>query len=200
MIVALTGSHSTGKSTLLELLKDWDYPNIVCIDSVTRATISDKERRIDGEVDLNQAQIEMANTIAAKVSQIEIENKKHPENTYVLDRCVFDFLAYSKSFFDRGLINLNTWKIINEVCSMCWQSIDIFFYLPIEIELVDDGVRSLDEDLRQKVDRYILDQLLWNGVKALRLEGTKMERLSTVVHTILNYRANEHYIHNSDVY
>lgn len=188
MIVAFTGSHSTGKSTLVQSIRDWPWNYVRCVDSVTRSTLSAAERRVDGIPDLNEGQLTMASNICKAMESIIKMNEENPDLVFVLDRCVFDFLAYTKSFVDRGLVNLEVWDTIKEQCEGLWKHIDLFFYLPLEIKLVDDGVRSLDEDLRGRVDSYILDQILWNKVQAVQLRGTVSERLAVVVSTISELR------------
>lgn len=188
MIVAFTGSHSTGKSTIVNDLKGCDWLKAKYVDSVTRSTISTAERRIDRVTNLDQAQQAIADSICKRMKEIVEESKDNPDTVYVLDRCVFDFLAYSKSFRDNDLITEETFYNIQEQCRNLWKNIDIFFYLAIEFDIVDDGERSVDNLLRHKVDEYILDQLLWNRVRAAKITGTKAERLATVASTITDLR------------
>lgn len=175
MIVALTGAHSCGKSTLIEFFRGKE--GFECIDSVTRSTISKEERKVDGVENLDKAQYAILDNIGKATMELVKRNAENPDKVYLLDRCVFDFIAYSVSFFKKNLISKECLETIETTCKNYWKYYDLVCYLPIEFDIVDDGVRSLDEDLRKEVDKAILDQLLWNEVKAIKLHGSVRQRI-----------------------
>lgn len=185
MIVVLTGSHSCGKSTLVEFFRGKE--GFQSIDSVTRNSTSAAERRIDGVDSLDKGQLNILENIQAAMKEIIAKNVKDPTQVYLIDRCVFDFIAYSRAFYKRGLITKETLNEIESKCSDLWPHYDLVCYLGIEFGIVNDGVRSLDEDLRKDVDSEILNQLLWNPVKAIKLSGTvrqRVEKLYDVISTL----------------
>lgn len=184
MIVAFTGAHSTGKSTLVEFFRGKE--GFVCIDSVTRSTISAKERKVDGVEDLGEAQLKIADSIGKAMENIVKMNAEDPGKVYLMDRCVFDFLAYTEAFRSRGMIKDYVVDDIKRRCEGLWKYIDIFYYLPIEFDIVDDGVRSLDNSLRQDVDQNVLGMLLWNKVRAVKLTGPVLSRVNTIKRDIEN--------------
>ena len=49
-------------------------------------------------------------------------------------------------------------------------------YLGIEFDIVDDGVRSLDEILRKEVDQEIRKELEQSSVEHIKLTGSVDER------------------------
>lgn len=187
MIVVLTGAHSCGKSTLVEFFKGKE--NFTCIDSVTRKSTTDKDRRIDGQVHLDEAQYAILENILEATNELIQMNKKDPSKVYLVDRCVFDFIAYTRAFYRRGLISLECLDRIEDTCNGLWESYDLICYLGIEFNIVDDGVRSLDEDLRKDVDQEILNQLLWNRVKAIKLNGSVRQRVEMLQYTIHTLQA-----------
>ena len=77
MIICFTGSHSTGKSTLVEFFKGKE--GFVCLDSCTRTTISDKERKIDGISSLDRTQLRMMEGVRSRMAEIVEMNIKDPE-------------------------------------------------------------------------------------------------------------------------
>ena len=182
MIVVLTGSHSCGKSTLVEFFRGKE--GFTCVDSVTRNSTTTQERKIDGVEDLNETQMRILNNIKEATKEIVRMNKENPDQVYLVDRCVFDFMAYSRAFYDRGLLSPYTLQKILEECKQIWNVYDLVCYLGIEFDIVDDGVRSLDEDLRKDVDKYILNQLLWNPVKAVKLDGSVRQRVESLQNAI----------------
>lgn len=182
MIVVFTGSHSCGKSSLIERCKDWD--SVVCVNSVTRSTITDKERRIDGIKKLDDSQYKILEKIIEFMNDLIEENKKKPNNIYLCDRSVFDFIAYTRAFYKRGLVSDQCLKLIEDTCQNIYTCYDLICYLPIEFPIVDDGVRSLDEQLRTDVDTEICRQLKDKN-NVITLSGSYEARLKTL-RTVLN--------------
>lgn len=188
MIVAITGSHSTGKSTIVDFVKD--NPKFVSLNSVTRSTITDKERKIDGIDNLDNAQIKIMNNIISGVDDIVQMNKQDPSKIYLMDRCVFDFIAYSRSFYKQGNLSKEVLNEIESKCTNLYKHIDLFVYLPIEFDIVDDGVRSLDNNLRKNVDNEIKDLLKCNNINYITLKGNvneRIESLQNAINTVLNH-------------
>lgn len=186
MIISLTGSHSTGKSTLVEFFRGKE--GYVCLDSCTRTTITAEERKVDGVESLDSAQIKMLDNITKRMADIVRMNVEDPNQVYVMDRCIFDFIGYSRVFAKKGLLKRDTLNQIERGCKDLWNYIDIFFYLPLEFGIVDDGVRSLDEDLREEVDSEILSQILWNKVKAVKLTGPVLSRVEKIKEACNEYK------------
>lgn len=153
MIVCLSGAHSTGKSTLIEQFRDIE--GFVCIDSVTRSTISLEERRIDRGV-TEEGQLRIADAIVAKTQELLEMEEKDPAKIYLLDRSVFDFLAYSHVFADRKQISDHCYSELVKKVEDCMKAYDLVIRIPIRFEIVDDGSRSVDTSLQREVDNYLL--------------------------------------------
>lgn len=181
MIAVLTGAHSCGKSTLLEFFRGKE--GYVCIDSVTRSTITPEERKVDNGVS-EEGQWRMYQAILEKTAEIRRMNYEDPSKVYLLDRSIFDFIAYNRAFEKRGWLNSLAAENIERGLKDLWENYDVVFYLPIEFKIVDDGVRSLDEDLRKDVDEEILNQILWNKVRAVKLNGSVRQRVESIYDTI----------------
>lgn len=181
MIVVLTGAHSCGKSTLLEFFRGKE--GYVCIDSVTRSTITPEERKVDNGVS-EEGQWRMYRAILEKTAEIRRMNHEDPSKVYLLDRSIFDFIAYNRAFEKRGWLNSLAAENIERGLKDLWENYDVVFYLPIEFKIVDDGVRSLDEDLRKDVDEEILNQILWNKVRTVKLNGSVRQRVESIYDTI----------------
>lgn len=182
-VVAFCGAHGTGKSTLVEeLRKD---PRCICIDSVTRTNTTQAERRIeDGLESLDETQLKILEAIKSKVHDLsELKYALGDDKVIVLDRSAIDFYAYCKNFLVRGLIRHKTFeKVENQLWDLT-RIIDRFYYLPIEFNLIDDGVRNMSEDLRQGVDTVIREQLFKFG-RTVELTGTLQRRLGRLNRTL----------------
>ena len=183
-VIAFCGAHGTGKSTIVsELRKD---PRCICIDSVTRTQTSQAERRIDRRLkDLDQTQLNILEAIKANAEKIrELKESLPDDKILVMDRSSFDFYAYSKNFFVKNLLTHRTMNEIEDELPNLVDFIDLFYYLPIEFNLVDDGIRNMDEDLRKGVDKVIREQLFWTG-RTVELNGTLQKRMSKIHTTLL---------------
>lgn len=176
MIVVLTGAHSCGKSTLVEFFRGKE--GFECIDSVTRSTISKEDRKVDGVENLDAAQYAILDNIGKATIEIVKRNAEDPKKVYLLDRCAFDFIAYSRCFYKRGLVSDECMYAIEHICKDYWKYYDLVCYLGIEFPIVADGVRSEDEVLRKQVDSEIHKQILWNEVKAIQLNGSVLQRVA----------------------
>lgn len=190
MIVVLTGSHGCGKSSLIEHIMNTDLgENIVPVNSVTRTSISNAERRIDGEVNLDQAQLNILCNINEIMMKLIDENNSHPEKIFLLDRCIFDFIAYTRCFYRRGMVSSVCLNRIETQCLGLSKYYDLVGYLGIEFPIIDDGVRSLDEELRRDVDLEIRKLISTVSDKVIKLSGSyerRIQDLKTAINTHLH--------------
>lgn len=190
MIVVLTGSHSCGKSTLVEFFQGKE--GFECIDSVTRSTISKEDRKVDGAKNLDNAQYAILENIRKATTELIRKNQENPEKVYLVDRCAFDFIAYTRCFHRRGLVSDQCLEEIEEQCANFYICYDLVGYLPIEFPIVPDGDRSEDEELRKEVDQEILKQIMWNRVRAITLHGSVKQRVTDIQYAICTIQGKEH--------
>jgi len=174
-IYAITGTHSTGKSTLLERLKDI-YEDFYFNESSTRKVTNKGERKLECITDDVQSRI--YESILEKEAELtEIVKTQN----IMMDRSFIDFTAYTTVFNQQGLISDVFCKKITDECRSRLNNgkYGILFYLPIEFKIVDDGIRSIDEDLQRDVDTIILG-LIKEHSYVVRLTGTVDERVKQI--------------------
>lgn len=189
MVVCLTGAHSCGKSTLVEFFRGKE--GFECIDSVTRSTISKEDRKVDGVENLDKAQYAILDNIGKATTGIVKKNAEDPNKVYLLDRCVFDFIAYTRCFAKKGLVSQECLETVTNTLDKYWKYYDLVGYLPIEFPIVSDGVRSEDEELRAQVDREIRGQILWDEIRAIELNGSVLQRVESLLHAIRTIKSKE---------
>lgn len=189
MLVCLTGAHSCGKSTLVEFFRGKE--GFECIDSVTRSTISKEDRKVDGVENLDKAQYAILDNIGKATLELVKRNAEDPDKIYLLDRCVFDFIAYTRCFAKKGLVSQECLETVTNTLDKYWKYYDLVGYLPIEFPIVSDGVRSEDEELRAQVDREIRGQILWDEVRAIELNGSVLQRVESLLHAIRTIKSKE---------
>jgi nicotinamide riboside kinase len=106
------------------------------------------------------------------------ENNK---NT-IFDRCALDGLAYSRYFFNK--INISVVDIINRMYNMMISKYDIIFYVEPELDLVDDGERSLNRDFFDIIKLNFNDIIKTDNLKVKRVSGSVENRVQYIIDTI----------------
>ena len=132
MRIALTGSHSVGKSTLLERL---DIPGHKKIKEIARQII-EKSDKLPHE--MTQAEFF---DFQMKVAEQQLIAES---GDFISDRSVYDNLVYAQ--------DLDDYEKIKEMVLAQARPYDFIFYLPIEFGLKVDEVRSADKDYQKLID------------------------------------------------
>ena len=188
MIFSFTGAQCTGKTTLLKHLykENGDYP-FLFIPEVTRLIKREFNMPInESGDDLTQMLImtehvrnifrDRADYIVRGVHQI-------------LDRCALDGIVYSHYLLDKGKINRATYDACDLIYKKLINKYDVIFYTSHEdVELVDDGERSVDKIFREDIiglfDMYMQYNIIEDGPRIVWLEGSVEERLKTIKSTL----------------
>ena len=169
--VALVGASSVGKTTVYELLKN-ELPEF---------TFKNESTRTVGKYGFPINEAGTSETQLA-ISSFHLEALLETGDV-ILDRCYLDLLVYS-TYMD-NLSNsaynyiLDTWMRVKDQYTH-------FIYFPIEFNSVDDGVRSVNEEWRKKIDNQFetnLKAIKFSGGDYLTVSGSPKQR----VEQILNY-------------
>ena len=107
----------------------------------------------------------------------------------ILDRCALDGIVYSHYLLDKGKINRATYDACDLIYKKLINKYDVIFYTSHEdVELVDDGERSVDKIFREDIiglfDMYMQYNIIEKGPRVVHLEGTVKERLKTIKSTL----------------
>jgi len=165
MKIAITGAQSTGKSTLLNFLKkDDDLKGFEFIEELTRQIAAKG-------ININE---EGSNFSQIFTVTIHAENivKKH----FISDRCALDGLVYTKWLYDNKKVDKWMLDYAEGVAKEVLPRYDYIFYLPAEIPIEDDGVRSSNVEFRDQIldiFKYYIQEL---DIKIVNLSGTVVER------------------------
>lgn len=99
----------------------------------------------------------------------------------ITDRTTFDQLAYIEyAYRDAMTISENKYELLKRYALAWANTYDVLFYVPIEFDLVNDGVRSTDDNYRRKIDEYIIDMINDKNRRYYTLTGTVDERLKQI--------------------
>lgn len=169
--VALVGASSVGKTTVYELLKK-ELPEFDFINESTR-TVGGYGFPIN-EQGTSETQL--------AISSFHLEALLCPKDV-ILDRCYLDLVVYSTYMYNlsNSAYNyiLDTWIRVKDQYTH-------YIYFPIEFKSVDDGVRSVNEEWRTKIDNQFksnLEAIKALGGNYLTVTGSPKQR----VEQILNY-------------
>ena len=188
MIFSFTGAQCTGKTTLLKHLykENGDYP-FVFVPEVTRLIRREYNMPInESGDDLTQMLI-----MTEHVRNIFRDRADHIVRGIhqILDRCALDGIVYSHYLLDKGKINRATYDACELIYKKLINKYDVIFYTSHEdVELVDDGERSVDKFFREDIiglfDMYMQYNIIEKGPRVVHLEGTVEERLKTIKSTL----------------
>ena len=169
--IALVGASSVGKTTVYELLKD-RLPEFNFINESTR-TVGKYGFPINED---GTSETQLA------ISSFHLEALLSKQDV-ILDRCYLDLLVYSGNMEN---LSSSAYTYILDTWLRVLDQYTHFIYFPIEFASVDDGVRSVNEDWRTKIDaefKHHLQAIKGLGGDYLTVTGSPNQR----VEQILNY-------------
>lgn len=162
------GAHSTGKTTILNQFKDSGKEIIT---EVVR-NLAKNGVKINREGDEKGQK---------KIFAEYLKLFKEKSN-FVSDRGLIDVVAYtvylsrigkvSEKFADKQLKDLHKFVINNPDI--------VYFFFPIEFDIVEDGVRDNDEQFRKDIEEIIVSILASLGLKFVVVSGTVEERMNKI--------------------
>ena len=172
MLISFTGAQSTGKTTLLEVCKE-RYSGFTFVDEVTR--------KVKREYGVNINEIGSDETQLLILAE-HIKNHMLPGDT-ILDRCIFDGYVYTKYLHEIDQVSKPVLDMFVTAFDYLYGRLDYIFYTePGDVKLVDDGVRSNNNEFRNSIIKSFerLMDTYMDSRKIVRLKGTVEERLQTI--------------------
>jgi hypothetical protein len=175
MRIAISGSHRTGKSTLVDELSTL-LPGYTTIDEPYHVMAEDGyEFCHPPSAEDYQAQLEHS-----------IESLSEDETNVLFDRCPVDFLGYISIHEDADILDLDEWLPRVHVAI---QMLDLIVFVPIEMrDAIAFSPSDDDEETRAAVDEklreILLDDSLDLAVEVLEVDGGTERRVSTVMERI----------------
>ena len=189
MIFSFTGAQSTGKTTLLEHFKMCNLGkfSFEFIPEVTRLVKREYEVPINESGD-DMTQMLIMTEHIRNIYKGRTDNLVRGVNK-ILDRCALDGIVYTHYLLDKGKISRTTYDACDLIYRELRNKYDVIFYTsPKDVELVDDGERSVDKHFREDIiglfDMYLQYGIIEKGPRVVYLEGTVEERLETIKSTL----------------
>lgn len=174
MKIVFSGTHGTGKTTLLNILKD----QTSLLNSYDFVTEVSRTLQKEGKATINENGDDLSQyAIALKNYEIYSTNKN-----FISDRCLLDVLCYTRYLYLHQRCSKECLMFVEQLFKLC--NYDIIFYIEPEFDLVTDGTRSLNKEFRNEVlecFRYYIKEF---NINVIRLSGGIDERLKIVKDTI----------------
>lgn len=184
--INFVGAQGTGKTTLLETArKDEVFKDFQFCTEIIRDLVKKKNLSIN----------ESGNVKSQKVF-FDAYNKILNKDGYISDRCIIDVHAYTNYLYDYKSSNSEKEfqslykEILREnsiLKSLNKDSFGIIIYFPIEFELVDDGIRSLNVYFQEYIDQYIVNTLNKYQLPFYTIRGSVEQRLKQLKEITFSY-------------
>lgn len=178
MKIAISGAQCTGKTTILNKLYEL-YPNWVYFKNVVR-DIANKGIPIN---DLG------TNDTQKAIMDAHIDNLSHAkiDKTYVYDRCLLDWFAFTNDLFKNNKISQEQFEYFEYNFKKNINSYDIIFYLEPEFEIVDDGFRSTNKEYQNQIVNEFRNVIEKYRVQVIKVSGSVKERINLIIKTIKDF-------------
>lgn len=172
MRIAITGTHSSGKTTLARLCSEYFGLRFVRGDTVQQIM----RQHFPGKslnVLTKKEQWKLENLVL--LSRIRAEEN---QISFVSDGCTLNSIAYARAKLGKGV---NKIKGFDQFCNLATDNAlnyDFIIYIPPEIPLVDNGFRPTSKEFRLLVDRILCEIL--KDCKFYTVSGSPEERLRQI--------------------
>lgn len=173
--ITISGSHSTGKSTVVDALKKIQNLN--------------KRFTFKGEIlrDIKRSGHNI-NEYGSNDTQLLVLSKFLEYSTMqdtIFDRCALDGLAYTAYLYEKNQVTKNTLRIAESIFENT--KYDIMFYIAPEFDIVPDGVRSENVEFRDRVAQIFEEYIESYNINIIRLTGNVDERVKQFTDVIDMY-------------
>ena len=197
MRIAISGSHSLGKSTVV---RDWlnSNPDYLWEDEPYRAL------SLNGpyEIAFQDESTRLHNGLQLFYSISRVHRYSSITDNVIFDRCPVDYLAYSQYTAETGKTDIDSDFVLSMVDAVreSLDHLDILAFVPSSMEwpvlIEEDGIRPLDVEYRDSVDlifKKIYRENLYNlspvfrNLKLIELIGDQTQRLHQIQEAIESF-------------
>lgn len=189
-LFTFTGAQSTGKTTLLKTVMSLYPERFEYVTEVTRriqrmgVTINDEAKNYD----LTQSLI---------ISDHLLNYMKvHDQSDYnikdiLLDRCIVDGYIYTKYFYEQNKVSTKVMNFAEYWFKELTCKYDVIFYTnPADVKLIDDGIRSTNNDFRDRIIELYNTEFIDKFDNICILKGSVNERLEQMKIAMLYSKCN----------
>lgn len=168
----LTGAQGTGKTSIMDALPS-SYNKIQC---VTRKCITENNLRFNNDSD-NHSQKCIFDAYERQLTSLD---------NYIAERSLIDVYAYTLHQVKNGKCSPTLAETqLSHIQKFIHNNPDaVYFYVPIEFEIQQDGIRSIDKQFQQEIDKQIRSTLIHEGCHFFTVTGTVEERVKFIEYVV----------------
>jgi len=184
MKIAVSGTQCTGKTSTINLIKQSFINNNKSEDFPIldhhKFSGSKTHEILDLGLKLNDSADDISQTI-----MLSNYLKDTIELNLISDRCILDNCVYTAHQYQIGKCSESLFKLTTELYYKLVSKYDYIFYFPPEINIISNGIRSVDHSYRNEIHLKFLD-FMDERDNIHIIPGTPTEKYKTIKR-ILNY-------------
>lgn len=185
MLVSFTGPQSSGKTTLLNHFKTFNFWNIV--PEVTR-----KVKRIGFSINDDEGNYTDTQTAILTDHLNNIFLYSESDMNTILNRCIIDGYIYTRYFRRQGKVNEFVDKMYSYMLKRYVTKYDCIFYTsPYDVGLINDGERSMSESFRNSIIKLYEELIIDKYPNVYVLEGSVESRYNRMEEVISNVKTEQ---------
>lgn len=185
MKFAVSGSHGTGKTTLItEVARVLAHRTSVHICREIPETIISQ---VNDSQFFQRSRNSLVRQLLICLKQVVVENRERAKASVILvDRTLIDHLAYTALLFPAFTESIE-FDLLFRMTAESLREYNAIFKLPIEFGIPADGIREADIEFQLAIDGLIEQFYMKAGVKPIIVSGHLQARSTAVVHVIEKY-------------
>lgn len=187
MKIIFIGAHGTGKSTLANMLQEClsKIKPFPLVESVARQCQSYLKSNDIYRILTDDGKDKMKQKMITDFAFWDFERICTWNIDCIMTRCPLDVVAYEVANYGHNEEYSNNLSKLFDFKFKGYFNDCVFFYVPIEFDLVDDGVRPMGKEYQKNVDEAMLDLVYDLELPIITIRGDKRERLKKCLNKLL---------------
>lgn len=170
MKIAFIGSHCTGKTTTLKDIEAYFFDHHI-VTEVIRQIHSEKT------LPINEQSTEETQAVLLDAYLDILIN----DNLFISDRSILDVFSYTTWLFQNQKVSESFYQDQKKKVLDNFSLYDYVFYFPIEFELKEDGVRSIDPSFREQIAQIMEEIIKENSLVVFPVTGKRDKRTKYIL-------------------
>jgi nicotinamide riboside kinase len=191
-IIGMTGAHGTGKTAVLEYIKNDPIIDNIKVDdykhsrSVLKALDQTLEEATVAVESTMSFQTKVLDSVRRRNYLLKLLETQGDVTTNLVDRSVADVYAYTRLWSEKNGIDPVWFEKYEAKCAEMVSAYDIIFVFPTgKIPFIDDGIRA-KEDTQAAIAQYIDEFLAKYAKRYYVVQSTSIEDRASEIQIVLH--------------